>query len=101
MKNHIQPRSSVTTLEKFPDQSGYLLRQPQNSVSMLVVIDPRVEDYPILAAGVDEGANVLILDLHRDGVEQITEMLVDHPASALHIVCHGSPGCLARISHKI
>ncbi|WP_298904396.1 DUF4347 domain-containing protein, partial [uncultured Nostoc sp.] len=95
MKNHIQSRSSVTTLEKFPDQSGYLLRQPQNSVSMLVVIDPRVEDYPMLAAGVDEGANVLILDLHRDGVEQITEMLVDHPASALHIVCHGSPGCLA------
>ncbi|MEH2118317.1 DUF4347 domain-containing protein [Nostoc sp.] len=95
MKNHIQSRSSVTTLEKFPDQSGYLLRQPQNSVSMLVVIDPRVEDYPMLATGVDEGANVLILDLHRDGVEQITEMLVDHPASALHIVCHGSPGCLA------
>ncbi|MEH2252486.1 DUF4347 domain-containing protein, partial [Nostoc sp.] len=95
MKNHIQSRSSATTLEKFPDHSSYLLSQPQNSVSMLVVIDPRVEDYPMLAGGVHEGANVLILDLHRDGVEQITEMLVDHPASALHIVCHGSPGCLA------
>ncbi|MEH2463347.1 DUF4347 domain-containing protein [Nostoc sp.] len=95
MKNHIQSWSSATTLEKFPDQSSYLLSKSQNSVSMLVVIDPRVEDYPMLAAGVDEGANVLILDLHRDGVEQITEMLVKHPASALHIVCHGSPGCLA------
>jgi hypothetical protein len=62
---------------------------------MLVVIDPRVEDYAMLAAGVHEGTNVFILDLNRDGVEQITEALAQHPTSTLHIVSHGSPGCLA------
>ncbi len=46
-------------------------------------------------AGVHERANVFILDLNQDGVEQITKVFVHHPASRLHIVCHSSPGCLA------
>ncbi|MBW4607458.1 MAG: DUF4347 domain-containing protein, partial [Hassallia sp. WJT32-NPBG1] len=95
MRNTIQSRPSVSTIENLSTQSSYLLNQPRNSASMLVVIDPRVEDYAMLAAGVHEGANVFILDLNRDGVEQITEALAQHPASTLHIVSHGSPGCLA------
>ncbi|MBD2776833.1 DUF4347 domain-containing protein, partial [Iningainema tapete] len=95
MNNSIQSRPSVSTLENLLTQNSHLLNQPRNTDSMLVVIDPKVEDYAMLAANVHEGANVFILDINRDGVEQITEVLGQHPASTLHIVSHGSPGCLA------
>ncbi|MBD2528454.1 DUF4347 domain-containing protein [Nostoc flagelliforme FACHB-838] len=94
MKNLIQSRSNASTFKNFPTQNSYF-SQPQNSAPMLVVIDPKVEDYQMLAAGVQEGANVFILDLKRDSIEQITELLAQQPVSALHIICHGSPGCLA------
>ncbi|NEO29875.1 MAG: DUF4347 domain-containing protein [Symploca sp. SIO3C6] len=71
--------------------------QPQQQMvpKMLVVIDQKVGDYKILAAGVKSGAKVLIIDFHRDGVEQITVALQEHiEISSIHIVSHGSPGCL-------
>jgi VCBS repeat-containing protein len=49
----------------------------------------------MLAAGAREGASVLILDPNRDGIEQITSALRQYAdITSLHIVCHGSPGCL-------
>lgn len=68
--------------------------QPSKGAGMLVVIDPRVEDYSMLAAGVDSGASVVILDLNQDGVEQISEALASTSCTSLHIVCHGAPGSL-------
>ncbi|NEP58091.1 MAG: DUF4347 domain-containing protein, partial [Symploca sp. SIO2G7] len=71
------------------------LSQQQEGAGMLVVIDPRVEAYQMLAEGVHEGANVLILDPNQDGIEQITQTLASYPTStSLHIVCHGAPGNL-------
>ncbi|MGL5195793.1 MAG: DUF4347 domain-containing protein, partial [Chroococcales cyanobacterium] len=65
------------------------------SFHQLAIIDPTVEDYPMLAAGVVAGVEVIILDRHRDGVEQISEILSNRSnLEALHIVSHGSPGTL-------
>lgn len=61
----------------------------------LVIIDPGVEDYQNLVAGVIPGSQVIVLDDHRDGVAQITEALQNSSDIAeIHIVSHGSPGCL-------
>jgi hypothetical protein len=47
----------------------------QASQRTIVIIDPGVADYQMLANGVVEGADVFILDPHRDGVHQITDYL--------------------------
>ncbi len=67
----------------------------------LICIDAKVEDYKYLCQGVLLGSEVILLDSNQDGVEQITEHLRNrirrHPSSpiqTLHIVSHGSPGCL-------
>lgn len=42
-----------------------------------------------------QGAEVLILDPNRDGVEQITQTLQERTnPSGLHLVAHGTPGGL-------
>jgi hypothetical protein len=62
---------------------------------MLVAIAATVEEHQMLAAGVLQGSVVLVLDRDRDSIEQITEALHRHPTvTSLHLVCHGSPGCL-------
>jgi len=43
--------------------------------AQLLVIDPQVADYQHLAAGIQPGVQLLILDPDRDGIEQITEYL--------------------------
>ncbi|MDJ0718488.1 MAG: SwmB domain-containing protein [Prochloraceae cyanobacterium] len=63
--------------------------------SKIVIIDPRVEEYKLLANGVVSNTQVIILDGDRDGVEQITEVLQkSSDRTEVHIVSHGSPGCL-------
>ncbi|NER27984.1 MAG: DUF4347 domain-containing protein [Symploca sp. SIO1C4] len=82
-------------LKKLLIQNNQSQQQQQVISNMLVVIDQKVEDYKVLAAGVKSGAQVLILDSHRDGVEQITAALQGYTEiSSIHIVSHGSPGCL-------
>ncbi|MGB7441789.1 MAG: DUF4347 domain-containing protein [Coleofasciculaceae cyanobacterium] len=68
--------------------------QPSELAPILVVIDPKVADYQMLAEAALAQANVIILDPEKDGVEQITGALASYPASALHVVSHGSPGRL-------
>ncbi|ERT07040.1 hemolysin-type calcium-binding repeat family protein [Lyngbya aestuarii BL J] len=65
------------------------------SSKTLVFIDANVDDSEYLAQGVKPGIEVHILDAHRDGIEQITAHLFTRPhLEAIHIVSHGSPGCL-------
>jgi hypothetical protein len=75
----------------------------QPTAHPLVVIDPGVADFTILAAGVLPGAKVLVLDAHHDGIQQITEYLQtltpdsfqqEKPPTQIHILAHGSPGTL-------
>lgn len=63
---------------------------------MLVVIDPGVDSYALLAKGVLAGAEVLVLDAEKDAIDQITTALrlPSVPFSSLHLVMPGSPGVL-------
>ena len=61
----------------------------------IVFIDAQISDYPILAAGVEAGTEVIILDATKDGISQITEELANRrDITGVHIVSHGAPGCV-------
>ena len=64
------------------------------ATSQIVFIDSEVTDYKALATGVITGIKVVILDSNRDGIEQINAVLRQKSYSKVHIVSHGSPGCL-------
>jgi|GEM_PF-1257952 len=83
----------MITLEKKQKLSNKL-----NSLAILktlVIIDPNVVNPHKIATGVLPGVEVKILDAQRDGVIQITEILRKYPnVNSLHLVAHGTPGCL-------
>ncbi|HWU39185.1 MAG TPA: DUF4347 domain-containing protein, partial [Candidatus Acidoferrum sp.] len=65
----------------------------------MVVIDANVPDYQQLVKDVcgENGGNrqfdVVVLDPHRDGIQQITDALAGHKGlEALHILSHGADG---------
>lgn len=63
--------------------------------SNLVFIDSRVKDYQILAHGVILNTEIIVLKPTEDAVGQITGALqVRNNIAAIHIISHGSPGCL-------
>ncbi|NJS10584.1 MAG: DUF4347 domain-containing protein [Microcoleus sp. CSU_2_2] len=64
------------------------------SVRSIAFIDTGVLDYQILADGVIPGTQVIILDTHRNGLEQIAEALRGRKFSEIHIISHGTPGSL-------
>ncbi|MGL5509975.1 MAG: DUF4347 domain-containing protein, partial [Microcoleaceae cyanobacterium] len=65
-----------------------------HQLNTLVIIDGNVPAYSTLIAGLDTHIQY-ILDTKRDGIEQITQALENHPAvNTLHIVSHGRPGCI-------
>ncbi|PSB22774.1 hypothetical protein C7B69_15355, partial [filamentous cyanobacterium Phorm 46] len=64
-------------------------------ISEIVFIDTAVADYQSLVAGVKRGIATVILDSNQDGIAQISEYLAGcQEVSALHVICHGSPGSL-------
>ncbi|MEO1298704.1 MAG: DUF4347 domain-containing protein, partial [Cyanobacteria bacterium J06636_16] len=67
------------------------------AVSVLF-LDLTVDNYIQLLAGVRPGIQLHVLDSTADGIEQITHILKAHYAGnfirEVHIVSHGSPGCL-------
>ena len=64
-------------------------------ISNLIVIDSAVSNYEKLIAGAVSGVEILVLNPNSDGVSQITTALAKYSQLAtLHIVSHGSPGCL-------
>ncbi len=76
-------------------QTMQLSSMSLNSSKTLVFIDANVDDSEYLAQGVKPGIEVHVLDAHRDGIEQITAHLFTRPhIETIHIVSHGSPGCL-------
>ncbi|WP_445629599.1 putative Ig domain-containing protein [Nostoc sp. DSM 114167] len=59
----------------------------------LVFIDPQVENYQSLVAGVLPNTSVVVLDPDQNGIEQISQVLATHrEINTLHIVSHGAPG---------
>ena len=65
----------------------------QIPTTRLVFIDPQVENYQSLVAGVLPNTSVVVLDADQDGIEQISQVLATHrQINSLHIVSHGAPG---------
>ena len=62
--------------------------------AQIVFIDSQVEDYQMLANGVLSGIETVVLQGDRHGIEQISHILNQKPYSTVHIVSHGSPGCI-------
>lgn len=61
----------------------------------LVVIDATVSDISVLADGVAEGAEIVLLDANRNGVRQISDLLASRErVRGLHIVSHGDAASL-------
>jgi hypothetical protein len=61
----------------------------------IVIFDTTVEGWEGLAAGVIPGTEVVVLHPQQDGVAQIGNFLTNRSnIAALHIISHGSPGCL-------
>ena len=61
----------------------------------IIFIDSQVKDYQTLAAGIVPGIDVFIIKQGRNSIEQITKVLSKHNNyTSIHIVSHGSPGCL-------
>ena len=65
------------------------------SSSHIVFIDAAVDAIDELIQQLKPGHHVVYLDANQDGVEQITQAIAHHPVPAtIHIVSHGTPGCL-------
>ena len=61
----------------------------------LVVIDAGIDDYQQLLQGLKPGIYGMVLNPEQDGVQQITQILRNYRGiKTLHILSHGSPGCL-------
>ncbi|MGL5063168.1 MAG: DUF4347 domain-containing protein, partial [Microcoleus sp.] len=60
----------------------------------IAFIDKGVSDCQVLVAGAIAGMEVVLLDTATDGIEQISLRLRDRSFSEVHIISHGSPGCL-------
>ena len=72
--------------------SNSFLRQ---TATTIVFIDSSVSDYQTLQTGVVEGVETVILSRNQDGIEQISQILQQHPhITTIHILSHGAPGCL-------
>src|SRR4028119_1287823 len=63
--------------------------------STIVFIDAAVADYQTLLDQVKLGVEAIVIDSHRDGVEQMSEVLANRTnISSIHLVSHGEPGSL-------
>ncbi|UCE37655.1 MAG: DUF4347 domain-containing protein [Thermoplasmata archaeon] len=72
----------------------------------LIFLDPSIENYASLLRGIlysedsastgyRSGNEVYVLDVNRDGIEQISEELTNyHNVAGIHIISHGSMGSL-------
>ena len=65
------------------------------TATTVVFIDASVSDYQTLQTGVIAGVETVILSPNQNGIEEITEFLQQNTQiTTIHIVSHGSPGCL-------
>ncbi|MBX2864379.1 MAG: DUF4347 domain-containing protein [Leptolyngbyaceae cyanobacterium MAG.088] len=82
--------SSIFTAKSNDRQS--LGRQCPIDETALVIFDSRVDNLPLLLAGLRPGIHAHVLDPDRDGIEQISELLYQQPTASLTLVAHGAPG---------
>ena len=76
-----------------PEKYEIAAPTPRSGQSVLIFIDPQVEDPEILLVGVREGVEAILLDADRPGLVQIDEVLRQRSGvSEIHILSHGEPG---------
>jgi hypothetical protein len=69
------------------------LEATKSSPNEIVFVDQGLPDLAVLLAGIDAGAEIILLDPSRDGIDQIAEALRGREGiKALHILSHGSAG---------
>ncbi|MEG3984900.1 DUF4347 domain-containing protein, partial [Microcoleus sp. T3B2] len=66
----------------------------QTITKSIAFIDSAVPDSQTLTNGINPEIEVIQLDASRSGIAQIAEALQNRSVSAIHIISHGSPGCL-------
>ncbi|MFN9169985.1 MAG: DUF4347 domain-containing protein [Dolichospermum sp.] len=67
----------------------------RQTATTIVFIDASLSDYHTLQTGIIEGVKTVIISPYQDGIEQISQILQQHPQiTTIHILSHGSPGCL-------
>ncbi|MCW9681958.1 DUF4347 domain-containing protein, partial [Dolichospermum planctonicum UHCC 0167] len=67
----------------------------RQTATTIVFIDASLSDYQTLQAGIIEGVKTVIISQNQDGIEQISQILQQHPhITTIHILSHGAPGCL-------
>ena len=88
------PLNNKTLVNAYNTDTAVIKKESQVADS-IIFIDSTVNDYGSLIKGVNPSAHVVILVPNRDGVAQITTALQKYTyIEAVHIVSHGSPGCL-------
>ncbi|MEM7555930.1 MAG: DUF4347 domain-containing protein, partial [Cyanobacteria bacterium P01_A01_bin.84] len=97
--NNILDKIQTSELINTDIEKGFFQKNQEKQPKEIVFIDADVSDYQTLVAGTKLGTKVVILDGNKDGVEQITQVLSTHELNSVyfdsvHIVSHGSPGCL-------
>ncbi|MEG5035680.1 DUF4347 domain-containing protein, partial [Microcoleus sp. AT3-D2] len=91
----IEDAANVAPGSAKPADSQQVIGTLGPEISEIVFIDTAVADYQTLVAGVKPGITTVILDSNQDGIAQISEYLAGcQEVSALHVICHGSPGSL-------
>lgn len=63
-------------------------------MNTIAFIDSGVASYATLARSIKAQTKVVILDSQGDGVKQITQALQQENYQEVHLISHGSPGCL-------
>ncbi|MBE9220435.1 DUF4347 domain-containing protein [Dolichospermum flos-aquae] len=67
----------------------------RQTATTIVFIDASLSDYQTLQTGIIEGVKTVIISQNQDGIEQISQILQQHPhITTIHILSHGAPGCL-------
>jgi Ca2+-binding RTX toxin-like protein len=92
---YLLKKHSLIQIEKMPLTNTWKKSLPKS----LVFIDSNLKEYQFLADGVHQNAEVIILDIARNGIEQINEAIQNFASrqgliEAIQIFSHGSPGSL-------
>ncbi|MDJ0735520.1 MAG: DUF4347 domain-containing protein, partial [Nostocaceae cyanobacterium] len=83
------------TLKINSDSATSVVKKQSGIGKNIIFIDSTVNDYQSLIKGANPSAQIVILLPTQDGIAQITTTLQKYPQiEAVHIVSHGSPGCL-------
>ncbi|WP_341739789.1 DUF4347 domain-containing protein, partial [Microcoleus sp. CAWBG640] len=90
----VKTRNNQKTVSNISWGSSSLGAKSQESKD-LVIFDSQVDNYQQLVNGVKAGFEVIAIDLFRDGIAQISEILGDrHNINNIHIISHGEAAAL-------